>query len=150
MTGFRIPAGLEGIGAFHWRDAIGSHNAAAIRYRDGDNVLQEVFGIGAITVAASPIDVYGYGNSHASIVITTTSTGVTVSGGTPPYTYDWQPDIGAFEPIAPSSMVTAFRTTTGIGPGDGAADTAVCVVTDANGRTGTSNPVSLNAQNLGS
>lgn len=149
MTGVRTTTGLEGIASFNWRDAGGLHTASAIRFRDADNNLQGVFGIGGIVATAVPSDVYGYGNSHAPIVISTSSATVSVVGGSPPYTFSWGVEFSNFEPISPSSQTCAFRTTSGVGPGDGDNGVASCTVTDSDGRIATSNMVNLNVQNFG-
>lgn len=119
---------------------------SSIAFRDAGNVLRTMAGVGGMTVEASPTDVYGSAYSAGPTFITTTYTGVTVTGGTPPYTYLWQAVDPGWDAVAPTNPTTFFRSP-GIAAGDSANTQFTCTVTDTNGNTADSNYVTANCSN---
>lgn len=139
---------LRTVKSLRVRDAANTlRNVSALRVRDSANTLRNVANIGGMTVTPSPDSVFGYGNSHGSITVTTGITSVTVDGGTAPYIYAWTTG-GTCSAVTPTIASTIFRFL-GMGPGDHQEDTATCTVTDAHGNVGVSNTVSISADNYG-
>ena len=96
-----------------------------------------------MTVAASPGAVSAFGPGQ----LTSNSTTATPTGGTPSYTYAWAQTSGDTLTItSPSAATTAFRGT----PPSGLAleGNFACTVTDANGRTAVSGPVSVTLEGI--
>lgn len=84
-----------------------------------------------LRVTVSPTNVVGVGQG----TVTTTTMTATVTGGSPPYAYNWVLDIDdGMSPVLPSSAATAFRKTD-VGPGDIFTNTATVTVTDSNALT---------------
>jgi hypothetical protein len=75
--------------------------------------------------------------SPGSYYVGSESAYATASGGTPPYAYAWQTNSGSATIHDPNSDNTWFDSS------DGTAALATCTVTDADGNTAESNPVSL-------
>lgn len=149
MSSIRTASGLKPIARISVRNVSNVTKAvSAGRVRDAANVSRSLASVGGVTALATPSEVFGYGNSHGAIRISTTTATVTPNGGTPPYTYLWQPDFGTWEAVAPSSQTTAFRSDA-VGPGDSSNDNFTCTVTDANGNVAVSNIVAASATNFG-
>lgn len=109
-----------------------------IRVRDSNNVSRVVFSLTSdLAASASPTTVFGEANLGT---VTTSSTTVTVTGGTPPYTHEWVLDTydGPVPPTAnsPTSATTTF-TQTSVGFGDSYTALWVDNVTDDDGNTTT-------------
>lgn len=136
---------------------------SSIQVRDSGNVLRTVSGgflrdpsaasrpfagVGGMTVTVTPDSAFGYGSSHAPIIITTTSVTASVEGGTAPFTYSWAAEFSSFDAVSPTSATTIFRSDA-VGPGDTATDNFVCTVTDAHGQTAASAPIPATASNFG-
>lgn len=114
---------------------------------DSSGIRHDSF-VGGMSVGVSSPFSDGYGYSHAPIQITTPPVGVTVTGGTPPYTYSWGATLGTFAAVSPTLATTTFRSPPLSG---GASDsgTFVCTVTDAASNTADSPEVSVSATNNG-
>lgn len=94
-------------------------------------------GFSAVAAPDTPVGI-GTGT-----VTTSGSTTVTVTGGVPPYSYDWQNTGGDDQMIATNQTgsVTSFRRT-GVAPGDLFSSSFVCTVTDSAMQTADTNVVS--------
>ena len=87
-----------------------------------------------ISLNVAPSSVSGTGDSHAAILITSSTATATPTGGTAPYTYAWTKVSGDTLTVTnPTNASTAFRAS--IGPGDSRGATYRCTVTDKNGLT---------------
>lgn len=96
----------------------------------------------ALDVFATPAICQGIGTGTVTSVLTT----VSVSGGTPPYTYAWEGVTGdALEgtlyAVAPTSAITTFRGV--VSAGNGLSGAFRCRVTDSAARTGSVNVSAL-------
>ncbi len=83
--------------------------------------------------SASPENVAGV---SPSLPITTDATTVTAEGGVAPYTYQWTKltsNTVDSEATSPTSNVTGFRATSGIGPGEQETEVWQCRVEDSLG-----------------
>lgn len=107
-------------------------------------------GAGQLTANAAPADVSGDGGGVAVVTVSTNSSTVSVSGGTPPYTYAWSRQSGSTQINAtnPSSASTLFRR---VNQPIGASESAIfiCTVTDSAARTAQTNTVTASISNLG-
>ena len=120
-----------------------------VKMRDADNVLQTIGGGSfGYSATAAPTLVVGSGYSGSSIQVTTPYATVTVAGGVAPFTYSWTPVDMDWEAVSPDSAVTPFRSPM-IPPGDTVETTFTCTVTDNNGASTVTNPVTARARNLG-
>lgn len=108
-----------------------------LRVRDTNSVSRIIFSTTSplSAVASEPIV---FGSSFGTGTATTTSTTITPSGGTAPYTYAWSllMTTGGVNPTAggPTSATTNF-TQTSLGPGEGVSSEWLCTVTDDDGNT---------------
>lgn len=84
----------------------------------------------ALDISASPASLYGYGSSSP---VYAGPTVVSVSGGTPPYTYSWALSLGdaAIIVLSPTAASTSFRAT--VPPATDYLATYTCTVTDSSG-----------------
>lgn len=106
-------------------------------------------GVGPLNASAAPTSTYGNGGGFATVTVQTDTSTVSVSGGTPPYTYAWSRISGVtlFNPTAASSASSAFtRNSLPVGGNDTA--TFVCTVTDAAARTTQTNAVTATVENV--
>lgn len=150
MSAIRTASGLKVIARISVRNPANAlKEVMAGHLRDAANGLRDIASVGGMVVTAAPSDAFGYGNSHASIVISTTSCTVSIEGGTGPYILSWGADLGQMEAVSPSSYTTIFRSVGGVGPGDSTDDIFICTVTDANSNVALSNPVSATVSNFG-
>lgn len=141
----RDGSGVSTIGAIYIRTASGLEDVAQFSIRDGDGLHPLLISMSAV---ASPESAYGYGYSAFPIIVTTPPSSVTVTGGTPPYTYSWSAvDVG-WSAVSPTAQTTNFRSPS-LSSGSGAETSFSCVVTDANGNFVESNPVFVSANNNG-
>ena len=118
-----------------------------VRVRDAANVLRTIWAY--LTASASVGSVVGYGNSIASIGITTNSVTATAVGGTGPYSYAWTRTDGgadAWTISTASAATTSFRASA-VPPSDTHTATFICTVTDANGVTAATSAVSASSTN---
>lgn len=150
MIVVRDAIGPSEIGAVVIREATGSSDIGEVLVRDAVG-LQLIYSPASGMSADVPPDAYGASASGSFVSISTNMVTVTVTGGTPGYSYSWAqidgPDV-AWRSTSPTSATTSFRRTS-VGPGDSWSATFVCTVTDANGQTATSNPVTATVTNLG-
>jgi hypothetical protein len=118
--------------------------AKIAQIRDANNVARTFWQ--AMAATASPTSKAGYGNSPSAADILVGPFAVSVSGGAPPYTYDWSSFSGwtVISDTAASTMVRADD----VIAGDIQEATFSCTVTDANGLTATTNSVTATAQNI--
>lgn len=113
----------------------------------GSAGLTSIASVKPMAVSASPDSVYG-ATSGSLAPIRTNSATATVSGGKAPYTYTWQKITSdSLVATAPASASSAFSSS--VPPGEDRSDTFVCIVTDAAGRTATSNEVYATVSNYG-
>lgn len=145
MIQVRDSGGLKALAAIKARDAVGLADIAQVYARDADG-LHPLFT--TFSATAAPTSNYGYGTSSSPIVVTTNICTVTVTGGTAPYTYSWTPVDGTWAAVFPTSPSTAFRSPS-LDASQGSDTTFTCEVTDADGNTATTNPVSAEAVNTG-
>lgn len=107
-------------------------------------------GAGQLAVNAAPAAVSGNGPGFAVATVSTNSSTVSVSGGTPPYTYAWSRQSGSTQINAnsPSSASTIFsRVNQPIGASESAI--FICTVTDSAARTTQTNTVTADISNVG-
>lgn len=112
-------------------------------------LMAAALGAGPLIASASPDTTYGNGGGFGVKTVTTDTSTVSVSGGSPPYTYAWSRISGAtvFNPTAASAATSAFsRTSLPVGGNDTA--TFICTVTDALGRTAVTNSVIATVENI--
>lgn len=146
MISARDSGGLSGIGAIRVRDASNVLvDLAQMSIRDGTGLYPLLV---SFSVLASPDYNYGFGSSGVPIQVVTNPCGVTVTGGSPPYTYLWVMDDPTWEAVTPTSPSTLFRSPL-LNSGDSSATTATCEVTDSNTNTVVSNTVTAEATNTG-
>lgn len=148
MSGIRDTSTLRALSKARLRDSGNVlREAAKVRVRDAGNVLRLLSGVGEMIAVADPSAVYGYGSSKGSIRATTNSATVTVTGGTPPYSYSW-PTSAGWGAIATTSATTSFRSPS-IAAGGESSEEFACTVTDALGNVAVSNTVTATAYNDG-
>jgi hypothetical protein len=145
MISVRDTGGSSTIGAARIRDGGGLSDLAQFSIRDADGLHSLLT---TFSATAAPTSNYGYGTSSSPIVVTTNICTVTVTGGTAPYTYSWTPVDGTWAAVFPTSPSTAFRSPS-LDASQGSDTTFTCEVTDADGNTATTNPVSAEAVNTG-
>lgn len=110
-----------------------------LQFMDGATLRTVAAFAPAMTVSASPVEVFGTGSSSGSITVTTSTTLVTPSGGVAPYRYSWSVlgddnPIGSVVATAPSSAITAFSMTN-VEPSAFYTATVLCTVTDFSGQS---------------
>lgn len=145
MISLRDSGGLSAIARIRVRDASGLHDIGQVYLRDSTG-LHPLFS--TFSAAAAPTANYGYGTSATPIIVTTNFCTVSVTGGTPPFTYLWTPVDGSWAAVYPTSYTTPFRSPS-LDASQGSDTTFTCLVTDANGNTTTTNSVTAEAVNTG-
>ena len=111
-------------------------------------VMQTVFQY--LTVAASPISVFGSSSSPGPTSTVTAPTSVFVTGGTAPFTYLWtevEAFGGTWTITNPTGAVTTFSIT--LDAGESGTATFINQVTDADGNVVFTNTVAASAVNFG-
>lgn len=86
-----------------------------------------------LTATADPAYVTGAISRPAGGQAQTNASAVTVTGGTPPYTYAWSSSDGVMTPTIPTASTTRFSAF--VDAGDTLSDNFECTVTDAKGQT---------------
>lgn len=144
---------LVEIGAVFMRDAANVLVEVGEEWiRDGSGLHLVFNGGGGAFDVEVPSDVYGAGARNSAIAVTTEQAAVTVTGGTAPYTYQWQRSdapLGVWTIVAPIAQATGFRCA-GVGPGESESAQFTVKVTDANGASVTSTAILATAENYGS
>lgn len=151
MTGFRDTA-FRRLGRFRYRDADNvTQEARRVWFRDADNVTRLAWAKPSpMTAAASPAVVNGAQGANFATLVATTTTTVTVTGGTAPYSYAWEQASGGlmWAIVTANGASTRFEAN-GLTPGQTEVATFICTVTDRDGNEATTAPVQAQATNFG-
>lgn len=156
MMSLRTAAGTKGIAALHLLTGAGLKNVARISLRraDGTKVIFRSLSSGGDAggtagISVYPESTYGIGNRSSSSTITSKPVSVSVSGGVPPYTYNWVYVSGdALTITDPTASVTSFSASVVAGGFKSAV--FKCTVTDAAGVSADSPDVQVDLENTGS
>lgn len=152
MSRVRTAAGSLDIAAIHVRDAANDLKAVVRgRIRDKTGALKTFFSSLAAPggAVASPEIVVGYASAGTPKQVTTEPATTTASGGTGPYTYEWElVDAAGWTINTPSAAATSFKSPH-VAAYEQEEGTFRCKVTDATGAETFTNTITAHAANLG-
>lgn len=149
----RETGGVSTVAAVRARGASTLDGVASVRVRDagGLSTVWSAASLNPLVITVSPGNVYGSRVVNHQVAVTTEAVTVSVSGGQAPYTVVWD-QVGSLEAdwtiLSPASFTTQFRRSA-VFPGEAWSADFAATITDANGLTGTSDPVDAQVFNYG-